>query len=182
MCRRANTTHVCTYYVGRFAACKQALIVDTNTTRKPQGHKKQWEKHTYINIIHACNKEHMCNIYSHTCTPANTHIYPNEHTQHHTPTHTPSTQASTSVRHLLLPCHWSQRNTLLADLLRSYGCSGRTIVFTETKNDANELATSLATVAEARPLHGDIPQSQREVCVGGGGVYRLCLCREWVGV
>lgn len=52
---------------------------------------------------------------------------------------------------------------MLADLLRSYGSSGRTIVFTETKNDANELATSLATVAEARPLHGDIPQSQREV-------------------
>ena len=52
---------------------------------------------------------------------------------------------------------------MLTDLLRSYGSSGRTIVFTETKNDANELATSLASVAEARPLHGDIPQSQREV-------------------
>lgn len=40
---------------------------------------------------------------------------------------------------------------------------GRTIIFTETKNDANELAGALSEITGARPLHGDIPQSQREV-------------------
>ena len=30
-------------------------------------------------------------------------------------------QASTSVRHLLLPCHWSQRSLLVPDLVKCYG-------------------------------------------------------------
>lgn len=33
-------------------------------------------------------------------------------------------QASTSVRHLLLPCHWSQRSTVVADLVKAYGACG----------------------------------------------------------
>lgn len=37
---------------------------------------------------------------------------------------------------------------------------GRTIIFTETKESASELAGSLAG---ARALHGDIQQGQREV-------------------
>lgn len=37
---------------------------------------------------------------------------------------------------------------------------GRTIVFTETKDHASELA---GVLPGARPLHGDIQQSQREV-------------------
>lgn len=32
-----------------------------------------------------------------------------------------ASQASTSVRHLLLPCHWSQRNTIVPDLIKCYG-------------------------------------------------------------
>lgn len=39
---------------------------------------------------------------------------------------------------------------------------GRTIIFTDTKRDANDMATSLESFS-ARALHGDIPQSQREV-------------------
>jgi hypothetical protein len=38
---------------------------------------------------------------------------------------------------------------------------GRTIIFTETKNDASELAGLMPTVSRA--LHGDIAQAQREV-------------------
>lgn len=71
------------------------------------------------------------------------------------------------MRHLLLPCHWSQRPTVVADLVRAYGACGRTIVFTETKNDANELAGALSEGCGARALHGDIPQSQREVTLAG---------------
>ena len=35
--------------------------------------------------------------------------------------HPLTAQASTSVRHLLLPCHWSQRNTIVPDLIKCYG-------------------------------------------------------------
>ena len=71
-------------------------------------------------------------------------------------------QASTSVKHLCLPCHWSQRPSVTADCIRTYGATGRTIVFTDTKKDANELASSLESLG-AKALHGDIPQNQREV-------------------
>jgi ATP-dependent RNA helicase DDX21 len=54
------------------------------------------------------------------------------------------------VRHLQLPAHWTQRTSLVTDLVACYGCGGRTLVFTETKNDANELASSLSDVVGAR--------------------------------
>lgn len=76
-------------------------------------------------------------------------------------------KASTSVRHLLLPAHWSQRASLVTELVKCYGVCGRTIVFTDTKNDANELASALAEIVGARPLHGDIAQGQREATLAG---------------
>lgn len=76
-------------------------------------------------------------------------------------------KASTSVQHLMLPCHWSQRAALVTELVKCYGVCGRTIVFTETKNDANELSGALAEIVGARPLHGDIAQGQREATLAG---------------
>jgi ATP-dependent RNA helicase DDX21 len=76
-------------------------------------------------------------------------------------------KASNSVQHLLLPCHWSQRSQVVMEIVKGYGSCGRTIVFTETKNDANELAEALGESFGARPLHGDIPQGQREVTLTG---------------
>jgi hypothetical protein len=61
-----------------------------------------------------------------------------------------SPQAAATVRHLMLPAHWTQRTSLVTDLVACYGCGGRSIVFTETKNDANELAASLSEVMGAR--------------------------------
>lgn len=61
-----------------------------------------------------------------------------------------SRQAATTVRHLMLPAHWSQRTSLVTDLVACYGLGGRTIVFTETKNDANELAGTLSEKVGAR--------------------------------
>ena len=52
-------------------------------------------------------------------------------------------KAATTVRHLMLPAHWTQRAALVTDLVKCWGCGGRSIVFTETKNDANELAGAL---------------------------------------
>lgn len=37
-------------------------------------------------------------------------------------------QASASVQHLVLPCHWTQRSHVIGDLVRCYGACGRTIV------------------------------------------------------
>ena len=62
------------------------------------------------------------------------------------------------MQHLVLPCHWTQRSTIVADMIKSHGCAGRSIVFTDTKKDANELTASLSENCGAMALHGDIPQ------------------------
>ena len=64
---------------------------------------------------------------------------------------------------MYLPCHWTQRAEVVASLVGCYGALGSTIVFAETKRTADELATALGETHGARPLHGDIPQNQREV-------------------
>ncbi|XP_068634454.1 DEAD-box ATP-dependent RNA helicase 7-like [Aristolochia californica] len=73
-------------------------------------------------------------------------------------------KASTSVRHIALPCFYSARAQVIPDIIRCYSSGGRTIIFTETKNSASELADLLRG---ARALHGDIQQSQREVTLAG---------------
>jgi len=45
--------------------------------------------------------------------------------------------------------------------------TGRSIVFTETKRDADELAGALSESLGARALHGDVPQSAREATLKG---------------
>ena len=45
------------------------------------------------------------------------------------------------LQHLAIACHWSQRAAVLGDVIQVYsGSHGRTIVFCETKKDANELS------------------------------------------
>nr|GLL39337.1 DEAD-box ATP-dependent RNA helicase 7-like isoform X2 [Ipomoea trifida] len=73
-------------------------------------------------------------------------------------------KASTSVRHIIIPCSISARSQLIPDIIRCYSSGGRTIIFTETKGYASELAGLLPG---ARALHGDIQQSQREVTLAG---------------
>ncbi|XP_057528268.1 DEAD-box ATP-dependent RNA helicase 7 [Amaranthus tricolor] len=73
-------------------------------------------------------------------------------------------KASTNVRHIVMPCSASARADLIPDIIRCYGSGGRSIIFTETKECASQLASSLPG---ARPLHGDIQQTQREVTLKG---------------
>ncbi|KAG9445119.1 hypothetical protein H6P81_016459 [Aristolochia fimbriata] len=73
-------------------------------------------------------------------------------------------KASTSVRHIALPCFYAARSQVIPDIIRCYSSGGRTIIFTETKNSAAELADLLQG---ARALHGDIQQTQREVTLAG---------------
>ena len=55
------------------------------------------------------------------------------------------------------------------------GCHGRAIVFTQTKQDADELAVSPCLSQDARVLHGDIVQKQREVTLKVGAGKNYCL-------
>ncbi|KAK7280044.1 hypothetical protein RJT34_25106 [Clitoria ternatea] len=73
-------------------------------------------------------------------------------------------KASTNVRHIVLPCASSARSQLIPDIIRCYSSGGRTIIFTETKESASQLAEILPG---ARALHGDIQQVQREVTLSG---------------
>ncbi|KAI8540314.1 hypothetical protein RHMOL_Rhmol09G0253100 [Rhododendron molle] len=73
-------------------------------------------------------------------------------------------KASIDVRHIIIPCSKSARSQLIPDIIRCYSSGGRTIIFTETKDSASELADLLPG---ARPLHGDIQQAQREVTLSG---------------
>ncbi|KAM0945440.1 putative RNA helicase [Dioscorea sansibarensis] len=73
-------------------------------------------------------------------------------------------KASANVQHLVLPCSRAARPQLIPDIVRCYSHGGRTIIFTETKESASELAGLLPG---ARALHGDIMQAQREVILAG---------------
>ncbi|XP_070819862.1 nucleolar RNA helicase 2 [Chaetodon trifascialis] len=77
-------------------------------------------------------------------------------------------KAATTVEHLAIACHWSQRAAVLGDVIQVYsGSHGRTIVFCETKKEANELSMNTSIKQSAQSLHGDIPQKQRELTLKG---------------
>jgi ATP-dependent RNA helicase DDX21 len=69
-------------------------------------------------------------------------------------------KANAAIKHMVLPCHWSQNNAMIEDLVRCYGGgkTGRTIVFVERKVMADEIASAIGESTNARALHGDVPQ------------------------
>ncbi|XP_078499327.1 nucleolar RNA helicase 2-like isoform X2 [Lissotriton helveticus] len=77
-------------------------------------------------------------------------------------------RAATTVEHLAVACHWSQRAAVIGDVIQVYsGSHGRTIVFCETKKEVGELTMNSSIKQETQCLHGDIPQKQREVTLKG---------------
>ncbi|XP_034536786.1 nucleolar RNA helicase 2 [Notolabrus celidotus] len=77
-------------------------------------------------------------------------------------------KAATTVEHLAIACHWSQRAAVIGDVIQVYsGSHGRTIVFCETKKEANELSMNTSIKQSSQSLHGDIPQKQREITLKG---------------
>eukprot|EP00249_Psilotum_nudum_P023058 c28735_g1_i1 orf=588-3083(-) len=56
----------------------------------------------------------------------------------------------------------SAKFSILRDLITVYCNGGKTIVFTQTKKDADEVALSMSRMHGCEALHGDIPQAQRE--------------------
>ncbi|XP_051009100.1 nucleolar RNA helicase 2 [Acomys russatus] len=77
-------------------------------------------------------------------------------------------KAAITVEHLAIKCHWSERAAVIGDVIRVYsGHQGRTIIFCETKKDAQELSQNTCIKQDAQSLHGDIPQKQREITLKG---------------
>ncbi|XP_037603007.1 nucleolar RNA helicase 2 [Sebastes umbrosus] len=77
-------------------------------------------------------------------------------------------RAATTVEHLAIASHWSQRAAVIGDVIQVYsGSHGKTIVFCETKKDVNELSMNAAIKQSCQVLHGDIPQKQREMTLKG---------------
>lgn len=62
-----------------------------------------------------------------------------------------------------MECERDDRIDALGKIISVYGGKGKMIVFTQTKNDANELMRTETIDAEIEVLHGGIPQNQREV-------------------
>jgi ATP-dependent RNA helicase DDX21 len=75
------------------------------------------------------------------------------------------TKTSTTVEHLALFFPSKEHKIeAIGDLVLVYGgAHSRTIIFTDTKEEANEIMLKGQLKTECQVLHGDIPQKQREV-------------------
>ncbi|KAJ0253166.1 DEAD-box ATP-dependent RNA helicase 3 [Hirschfeldia incana] len=61
----------------------------------------------------------------------------------------------------------TSKRTILSDLITVYAKGGKTIVFTQTKRDADEVSLALSNSIASEALHGDISQHQRERTLNG---------------
>lgn len=61
----------------------------------------------------------------------------------------------------------TSKRTILSDLITVYAKGGKTIVFTQTKRDADEVSLVLSSSIASEALHGDISQHQRERTLNG---------------
>ncbi|KAJ6816765.1 DEAD-box ATP-dependent RNA helicase 3, chloroplastic-like [Iris pallida] len=60
-----------------------------------------------------------------------------------------------------IPTTATSKRTILSDLITVYAKGGKTIVFTRTKRDADEVSMALSNSIASEALHGDISQHQR---------------------
>lgn len=68
-----------------------------------------------------------------------------------------------NIRHIAIESQYRDRLDALAKVLSFYGGTGKILVFTSTKADANSLLLSDKITHEVEVMHGDIAQNQREV-------------------
>ncbi|KAJ2784155.1 hypothetical protein H4R18_001282 [Coemansia javaensis] len=89
-------------------------------------------------------------------------------------------KTSETISYMAIMTPWKTRHDVVADLVAVHGKAGRTIIFTETKSDANKLAVSPKFSAGAQALHGDIVQAQRELTLQGfrNGTVRVLICTD----
>ncbi|OAQ34121.1 DEAD-domain-containing protein [Linnemannia elongata AG-77] len=73
-----------------------------------------------------------------------------------------------NIRHYAIPSTWQSRKDVIGDVVAVYGGNrGLTVIFANTKAEADELALTDKLRADAKVLHGDIPQAQRELTLQG---------------
>ncbi|KAG8648347.1 DEAD-box ATP-dependent RNA helicase 3, chloroplastic isoform X2 [Manihot esculenta] len=61
----------------------------------------------------------------------------------------------------------TSKRSILSDLVTVYAKGGKTIIFTQTKRDADEVSMALTNSIASEALHGDISQHQRERTLNG---------------
>lgn len=66
-----------------------------------------------------------------------------------------------------IPIPATAKRTILSDIITVYAKGGKTIVFTQTKRDADEVSLALTSGIASEALHGDISQHQRERTLNG---------------
>ncbi|VAI39341.1 unnamed protein product [Triticum turgidum subsp. durum] len=71
------------------------------------------------------------------------------------------------IKLFAIPLTTTSKRTILSDLITVYAKGGKTIVFTRTKRDADEVSLALTTSIASEALHGDISQHQRERTLNG---------------
>lgn len=74
-----------------------------------------------------------------------------------------SNKTAKNVKHLAMECPWHERIEALGKVITCYGGTGKIIVFTSTKADANELMRTETIENDIEVMHGGIAQNQREV-------------------
>ncbi|XP_075072575.1 nucleolar RNA helicase 2 [Mixophyes fleayi] len=79
-----------------------------------------------------------------------------------------SQKAAVTVEHLAIECNRYQKPVVLGDVIQVYsGNHGKTIVFCDSKLEAQELSTNNAIKQVAKALHGDLQQKEREIILKG---------------
>ncbi|XP_040218126.1 nucleolar RNA helicase 2 [Rana temporaria] len=79
-----------------------------------------------------------------------------------------SQRAAITVEHLAIECNRFQKAAVLGDIIQVYsGSHGKTIVFCDSKIEAQELSTNCSLKQSAKALHGDLQQKEREVILKG---------------
>ncbi|XP_005657446.1 ATP-dependent RNA helicase DDX50 isoform X3 [Sus scrofa] len=80
-------------------------------------------------------------------------------------------KAATTVEHLAIQCHWSQRPAVIGDVLQVYsGSEGRAIIFCETKKNVTEMAMNPHIKQDVESY---IHRSGR---TGRAGRTGICIC------
>jgi len=90
------------------------------------------------------------------------------------------TQAAVGVSHVAISSPWRERLNVLADIIKVHAKGGKTMVFTETKKEANEVALSSSISSICQVLHGDIAQKQREITLSSfrNGLFQVLVATD----
>lgn len=77
---------------------------------------------------------------------------------------TQSLKAAETVQHLAVQANKDNLASVISDVVQVYcGAHSRTLIFTETRNEASYLGLNSVLKQDAQVLHGDINQEQREI-------------------